>query len=216
MSWAMVIPVVDHELGLQCVSSIDESLRERVCVVNNAPGPSTPTYPKLGRNQWSPEGNIGVAASWNVGVDFMRAIDADVLWIASSSVHFTRGATDLDDRAMGPSGAWAHDMGWHLVALTAEAFDRCGLFDEGFWPAYWEDTDFSRRMRLTFLGEELIRPTHHIGAKLLGIALSRRVVDVNLHPNTKRYLAKWGGTDGYETFATPWNSGRPVTWCGHV
>jgi hypothetical protein len=125
--------------------------------------------------------NIGVPASWNIGVRQMYETGADWTIIISASVRFGKpGGLDLVE-AMGRypdalaveggdydcsktsyAGAWRKfdekkrtpidGFGWHLIAVHRRTFDAIGLFDENFWPGYGEDTDFRHRMAVCYEG----------------------------------------------------------------
>lgn len=108
--------------------------------------------------------NRGVAASWNLGIREMYERGADWLIIVSAGVRFGEpGGLDLvAEMGRHPgalaveAGVWrwnadgtgAEGFGWHLVAMHRRLFDNVGLFDENFYPAYWEDNDFGYRVKL--------------------------------------------------------------------
>ncbi len=80
------------------------------------------------------------------------------------------------------------------LMIRADVFDRLGGFDEGFWPAWWEDVDFCRRLRgagwriryvpdATFL--------HQGGASVE--ALGARTFERVFAANRRRYVRKHHG-----------------------
>ena len=88
--------------------------------------------------------NLGVAASWNLGI---KSFPYDERWfIVSNDVRFEAGALQRLSEARSDeitlSSMFPH---WQAFALGYEAVKRVGLFDEGFFPAYFEDTDYKRR-----------------------------------------------------------------------
>jgi GT2 family glycosyltransferase len=66
----------------------------------------------------------------------------DHLWPANpaSARYYAR---DLDPDA----SADVEQPAAACLMVRADAFDRLGGFDEAFWPAWWEDVDFCRRLR---------------------------------------------------------------------
>jgi len=88
--------------------------------------------------------NLGVAGSWNLGVKSFPY--AERWFFASNDVVFRPGALEkLCGAGRGDvtlAGMFPH---WQAFALGREAVGRVGLFDEGFFPAYFEDTDYERR-----------------------------------------------------------------------
>jgi len=88
--------------------------------------------------------NLGVAASWNLGV---KSFPYDDRWfIVSNDVVFEPGALQGLSEARSDqitlSSMFPH---WQAFVLGYEAVRAVGLFDEGFFPAYFEDTDYQRR-----------------------------------------------------------------------
>ena len=88
--------------------------------------------------------NLGVAASWNLGI---KSFPYDDRWFfASNDVVFKPGALErlcearTDEITL--SKMFPH---WHAFSVGYEAVRRLGLFDEAFFPAYFEDSDFNTR-----------------------------------------------------------------------
>jgi GT2 family glycosyltransferase len=88
--------------------------------------------------------NLGVAASWNLGIKSFPY--AERWFFSSNDVQFEPGALQGLSEARSDeitlSGAFPY---WQAFALGYEAVKRVGLFDEGFFPAYFEDNDYQRR-----------------------------------------------------------------------
>lgn len=90
--------------------------------------------------------NLGVAASWNKGLD----LDCDVTIFMSSYLELDDGLSTTVERLLDA----ANDYGcvtWaamHLFAMTRKTVEVCGRFDERFEVAYFEDTDMIRRWEL--------------------------------------------------------------------
>ena len=88
--------------------------------------------------------NLGVAASWNLGI---KSFPYDDRWFfASNDVVFKPGALErlcearTDEITL--SKMFPH---WHAFSVGYEAVRRLGLFDEAFFPAYFEDNDYNTR-----------------------------------------------------------------------
>lgn len=217
MRWAMVVPVVDTTMGVEFIESIDPDLRQYVCVVSN--GAHADFLPVTGRKVvWGM--NLGVSRAWNEGIKFMRDMEADLLWIASSSVRFGEmQARDLAEKSALASGTGLEvpAMGWHLAALRRDVFEVVGDFDENFYPAYYEDTDYLYRMGLAGFASPRengrSRPYVDIDASLVGTAMSLKKVQVDFDRVGRYYERKWGGIQGEEKFKTPFDTGRSWKWC---
>jgi len=88
--------------------------------------------------------NLGVAASWNLGI---KLFPHDDRWMfASNDCVFAPGALGVlstaTQDALTVVKDWPH---WQAFVIGERVIDRVGLFDERFYPAYFEDTDFKRR-----------------------------------------------------------------------
>jgi GT2 family glycosyltransferase len=80
------------------------------------------------------------------------------------------------------------------LMIRADVFDRLGGFDEQFWPAWWEDVDFCRRLRaagyrIRYQPDAVFR---HTGGASLD-ALGARTFDRIFAANRRRYVAKHHG-----------------------
>lgn len=88
--------------------------------------------------------NLGVAASWNLGIKSFPY--ADRWFFASNDVQFQPGALERLSEARSDeitlSDVFPH---WQAFSVGYEAVRRLGLFDEAFFPAYFEDNDFNTR-----------------------------------------------------------------------
>ena len=88
--------------------------------------------------------NLGVAASWNLGI---KSFPYDDRWFfASNDVEFEPGALEKLSEARGDEITLCEYFPfWQTFCVGYEAVRRLGLFDEAFFPAYFEDNDFNTR-----------------------------------------------------------------------
>lgn len=198
-------------MATRTIETMDEDVRQRsLVVVDNGGGMRS-----IESDVWvldRPGRNLGVAASWNRGVDRLMATGRDHLVLLSESIYFTDGMTSFLAQLEGVTSGLRSLFGWHLQSMTRYVLDVCGRFDETFWPAYMEDSDMIRRMALAGLLHD-----HHehdgTGVVDRGTAhcLKRGLVEVNFGQLMEYYRAKWGGPPGSETFAAPFE-GRARRW----
>jgi GT2 family glycosyltransferase len=88
--------------------------------------------------------NLGVAASWNLGIKSFPY--ADRWFFASNDVEFEPGALETLLEARSDEITLSkHFPYWHVFSVGYEAVRRLGLFDEAFFPAYFEDNDYNTR-----------------------------------------------------------------------
>jgi len=146
----LIVPVLNrYDLLQRMLSSIDYPVKHLLIIDNGA------SSVEDDMNVFVPEvvqhitylpmpANLGVAASWNLGI---KSFPYDDRWFfASNDVVFGAGALErLCEPRTGEitlTGVFPH---WQVFALGYEAVRRVGLFDESFFPAYFEDNDYLRR-----------------------------------------------------------------------
>jgi hypothetical protein len=155
--------------------------------------------------------NIGVARAWNVGAREVLEKNLDYLVIVSTSMYFgpvmyhtfmTHLQTFKDQNVIEATG-----HGWHLIALHRRLFEAVGLFDENFYPAYFEDVEWSHRLRI----KNLQGGFNHvwINAITRGVGLHARAVTCLPQPLMDYYAEKWGGGKENETFNLPFGD-KPI------
>lgn len=197
MSFVAVLPSIHKPYTDICLQSMARPLHRATTVVDN-----TVT-------------NRGVPASWNHGIDNMGG--ADWLIIISAACRFSPlGGMDFIDHldTAGHPVVEARYVGWHLIAFHRDVIERVGRFDENFYPAYWEDCDYARRIALAYDLEppfwtkvecEVVLESFAHGIQLAGIY-------IDPVPLADYYAEKWGGMPSFETFDTPFDSGNRLDW----
>jgi GT2 family glycosyltransferase len=97
------------------------------------------------------------------------------------------------------------ELNWCSFILSVDAYLKVGKFDENFFPAYFEDNDYFRRM--------LLADVPIIFNGMLNPAIYRNSMTIQKTPelnngfekNRQYYISKWGGQPTQETFGTPFN-----------
>lgn len=223
------IPYVDQRELLACSGSMDDECRSRVTAFDNRP-----------------PHNQGVAHAWNKGILWADEIGAQFLTLCSSSMRFgpvrrveregvavELGAADggralcrtADLAGSQKQWPWGFESlnGWHLFTLGRKTWEAIGLFDERFFPAYFEDNDYIWRMRCAGIleprGEYFkghpdfedfsVRRIPWVGAidyELTQDATSIKsgLVSVDMETNRRLYVDKWGGEPGHERTREPY------------
>lgn len=223
----IVLPAIERASAMRCLLSMRPEVRAATLVVDNGGAePAVPheQVPSLGLAGRVYTGtNLGVARSWNLGrTAVIEGVDVEWLVLLSEAVVFGNpGGFDLlgalgDIYASHVSveqvpGA-STQLGWKCAALRRFALQLVGPFDDGFWPAYCEDTDYLYRMGLRglpsprengtswpFVEVQASCPQGDAHALRAGLVPP----DVPARSND-RYVAKWGGPQGAEQFTHPW------------
>lgn len=148
----MIVPILKGpEVLYRMLDSIDYPIA-RLIVIDNGDCMHTPAdwsvAHVLSTKVIKIPANLGVAGSWNLGIKaspfapWWLITNFDVVWPAGSLAMFDQQAR-ADALTLG-GGFEA----WSAFAIGDDVVGRVGLFDEGFHPAYFEDTDYEMRCRL--------------------------------------------------------------------
>ena len=152
----------------------------------------------------SPGRNLGVAASWNAILReahprYATVISNDDVTLGPRTLEwlYSKDAIDRHDFIIAEGGH--HANGWCLFLQAPSCAEKVGFYDENFYPAYYEDTDYHRRM--TLAGIEPFRlPTDHAYEGWATIKLEGYGGPTyrGQQRNLDYYTRKWGGPPGEE------------------
>jgi GT2 family glycosyltransferase len=155
--------------------------------------------------------NLGVAGSWNLGIKslpfaaYWLIANFDVTWPAGSLEMFAKESTahELVLSAASPR--------WSAFSVGSAVVNAVGLFDESFHPAYFEDTDYERRIER--IGPMIRRtdiPVNHANSSTLAAGYQRRN-DETYELNRKYYESKVDAND-YSEGSWSVRRRRLLTW----
>ncbi len=209
MTYKITIPFYANENLLDnLMSGMDIDWRH-ILIVDNSPGSLARKYEGKGAKiLYHPE-NLGVAKSWNIGLKGL----CDWTFFVSINATFPNGFSEVLAE-LNKANEWVMltDLSWHCNAVSKKTVEKIGYFDENFYPAYFEDTDYYHRMCLAGI------PCGKNGVISIPAETTRQAnsLDGGLKVNFKAllgyYKEKWGGEPGSETFPTPWNKGKLDYW----
>ena len=200
-----VLPVINEEMTDGCLSTISDEHRKDILIVDNSEDKFASKY-KFGYLEQL-DMNIGVGRSWNKGVRKLLKENYDYLVILSATMRFNQGMDDFINYIQMDSSEYGLESqhGWHCIALGKKVFETVGLFDENFYPAYYEDSDFIRRMELSGIHNPMSTtqrlPRMDINAGFEGNAHGMRKgkVSVNMGACRQYFIDKWGYEPRYDT-----------------
>lgn len=211
-----VLPVLLESTADACVESMLDPVssfgipKEDILIVDNSLDGFAGKY---GLRTYRAEGihNIGVGRAWNIAVREVLEKKFDYLVIVSTSMYFGpvmyhTFMSHLQDHN-GDNVVEATGHGWHLIALHRVLLETIGLFDENFYPAYFEDVDFGNRMKLK--GLQYNWPKVWINAITRGVGLHAKAITCLPQPLMDYYAEKWGGSKGNEIFELPFGD-KPI------
>lgn len=167
-----------------------------------------------------PGENLGCARSWNTMAKTLLFNDDTALLLTGDDVKF---APDTIAAMMSEMEKTKADFltvepgGFSCFMVRRTVFEKIGYFDEQFWPAYFEDNDFYRRMKLCPQGVVMAHVEtakyEHVnrGSQTLASFTPQERLQHNdrFKTNRARYVAKWGGLPHEETFDEPYNGLEP-------
>ena len=157
--------------------------------------------------------NMGLASAWNLAFDL--GLEKCIVTNDDTMIlpHGIEAMIDLMNSYQKHPifSAENHNFKfWAIHPIQAEKL--IGRFDDAFYPAYYEDVDYWRRMQLEGLDFKIPE------TKILKNALSRSVVRNKasgktfisqmqrcIDSNDYRYKQKWGGGPGNEIYKKPFN-----------
>jgi GT2 family glycosyltransferase len=155
--------------------------------------------------------NLGVAASWNLFLGFAFELNKydgiiianDDIILGNTTLQAMLDASKQNPEAVVSAGRSEHNA-FSLFYIPEYVYRTVGLFDERFYPAYFEDNDYAYRMKLKDV--PLIQSAgdtyYHKGSATINTYTPERMMKhhESFRNNQLMYVQKWGGVPGKETF----------------
>lgn len=206
---ALGIPTINRsDLLMEALGTYNSSWRGRhIYIVDNGNQEIRNTNPWV--EIYRPPANLGVSGSWNwmmkkafeAGYTHVALLNDDIIWKKDikSIENFVKE---------NPAGLYVSGGTWCCFIVSYETFTKVGGFDEGFFPAYFEDNDYCYRCRLAeiprvtdgFFSPEVYRNSMTIEKD--------GSLNQNFDTNKKKFIVKWGGEPGHEKYRTPYGFGE--------
>jgi GT2 family glycosyltransferase len=205
----IIVPILNQpELLDDMLASIDHPV-DRVIVIDNGdvvrPHPGTENRNIMALGLIQTGHNLGVAASWNLGIK--ASVTAPWWLLVNHDITFGEGDLEALEATVEPRASACYKMSsLAAFAITPPAIAAAGWADENIHPAYDEDLDWERRMYLAGVVFPETRFTGtHVGSATIGHDQTLRHQNSKTHPaNDRYYERKWGGTkQGGEKHETP-------------
>jgi GT2 family glycosyltransferase len=203
---ALGIPTINRsDLLLEALETYDKTWIDRhIYIVDNGDQdiPSKNPWVKIHR----PGVNLGVSASWNWvlkkafenGYTHVAILNDDIVW--DQSIRKIESFIQKN-----PAGFYSFGGTWCCFVLSYETFLTVGGFDEGFYPAYFEDNDYCYRCRLAAIPrviDPIFSPTVYRNSMTIEKDSN---LNQNFDRNKKLFINKWGGEPGQEKYLFPYN-----------
>jgi hypothetical protein len=162
---------------------------------------------------WKPAVNCGVARSWNMIFEQAQRTGYSHVALISQGVVLEGGTAhlaELVDEYADERGLLT-DFAWHCIVLSVKTWEQLGPFDTTFSPAYYEDSDYVRRLFLAGLHTPDNRMPKVERDLLDGtetVAAAKHLIPPETYGrNASTFELKWGGPPFKETFTIPYEPG---------
>ena len=139
----LIIPVLNRfDLLESTLDSIDYDI-DNILIIDNSNSYKTNRSNVHVLNMPS---NLGVAASWNLGI---KSFPHAPYWlIGSNDNQWIAGSLQKMEQESSSDNITFSSVGWNTFSIGSNIIKKIGLFDENYYPAYHEDTDYIERIRL--------------------------------------------------------------------
>jgi glycosyltransferase involved in cell wall biosynthesis len=195
---------------LTLINNFDNPGVELLCKQAESKGTLVYRYPK----------NLGLAASWNVGLREVVNQNLDFVIILSVSAVFNKSINYFIDSIYdhmskhGPMYRYlaSGQATLHCFAHTRLCIDMGGYFDENFYPIYHEDTDFCYRSTLNGVNKKVknLHLKNVVHSRAFSISMKDKRLFRLYQENAGRigsyYQSKWGGVHRSEIYPYPFNN----------
>jgi len=164
----LVVPTLTrHDLLDRMLRSVDHPVGHLVVIDNSGRGIVGGTGPWERMTVLPMPTNLGVAASWNLAIRLAYRepwvfICSDDMWFPAGTL--SQFASGSSEDSLIVSETWPH---WCAFTIGMRVVQKVGLFDEGYFPAYFEDTDYERRADRAGVLRQNGPAVHHDNASTL-------------------------------------------------
>lgn len=139
----LIIPVINRFDLLELVlDSIDYPV-DNILIIDNS---NSYTTNRENTHVLNMPANLGVAGSWNLGIKCFP--HAQYWMIGSNDNVWIPGSMKMLNEESNENTLALSNEDWNTFSIGSNIIKKVGLFDENYYPAYHEDTDYLERMRL--------------------------------------------------------------------
>lgn len=150
------------DLAERLLASIDYPVEHLVIIDNSGTKTWTPSKPELVKNLWFiqvPFG-LGLVGAWNL---IVKSTPYAPYWLlVNDDAWFEPGSLEIISEQVNPFALNFLEINtpWSAVVFGEGMIERTGLYDERFYPLYFDDNDLERRVNYHNV------PINHIPAKV--------------------------------------------------
>jgi len=155
---------------------------------------------------FEPENNLGVAGSWNLLCKEIFKLHGYAL-LLNDDIYLGYG-TEVVEKAIywDNLGLTQSSKNFSVVLLSNALYTELGAFDEQFYPAYFEDSDYLYRLKLKKKCVQRIDytldPRDFMASQTYEKEPQKYMTII--FDNRERYIKKWGGLPFMEQYRKPY------------
>lgn len=208
MKFCILIPTINQkELLLEALEYYKNAFFDiPIYIVDNGMqnipkiSPNIYIYPQMN--------NLGVAGSWNYLIEkaiinkyeYFLILNDDIILKKDQNVILEMLKEYGNDKFIRPNDFY----NWSAFILSKNIYLRVGKFDTNFEKCYFEDNDYTYRMKLENI--PIIYDTK-LNAEIYNnsMTIKKEPHLNNFNNNMNYYMSKWGGMPNEEQYITPFN-----------
>lgn len=158
----LAIPVLNrYDLLDDNLDSIDYPIKE-ILIINNGKDIYEPRRKDLNVRVLNLPSNLGMSGSWNLTI---KLYPHENYWMFSSAdTHWIPGSLEKLHNESGSSKLVLTTEAWSAFTLGEDMVREIGLFDEYFYPIYFEDNDYYERVMRSSLKDNYIHGVIQVNA----------------------------------------------------
>lgn len=227
---AIMIPTINRaeDLLVESLDTLSKQLDqvEKILIIDNGKQNIRIDHPKFATIV--ADRNLGVAASWNLGMDWLFTNHPEISHVIALNDDIALGETQLVEirqvlTANPDKWFMVGNYYWAVWAITRDGMEAMTyatnprrVFDVNYYPAWGEDNDFHWRLRQIdeskYLGGvSLMTPEKCRNSQSLA---KDPTLNSTFERNKQYHIMKWGGGFGREVYKVPFNGAKVMGFNG--
>ena len=160
----LIIPVLNrYDLLDENLNTIDYPIEE-ILIINNGKEDYVPKRADLNVRVLNLPSNLGMSGSWNLGI---KLYPFKEYWMYSSAdTHWIPGSLEQLHNASDKGKLVMTTEGWSAFTIGEDVVRNVGLFDEYYYPIYFEDNDYYERMMRSSIKDGYVNGSIEVNAPL--------------------------------------------------
>ena len=158
----LAIPVLNrYDLLDDNLDTIDYPIKE-ILIINNGKEEYVPRRKDLNIRVLNLPSNLGMSGSWNLTI---KLYPHENYWMFSSAdTHWIPGSLEKLHNESGSDKLVLTTEAWSAFTLGENVVREVGLFDEYFYPIYFEDNDYYERVMRSSVKDGYVHGTIQVNA----------------------------------------------------